>query len=272
MSGLLEVSVDWLALREAEDARARSATLASAVPGLLGAGPFTVHDLGSGTGSMMRWLAPRLPGPQTWVLHDWNASLTARASEGRPPRDRAGRPVGIRSRIGELDRLDASALRGASLVTASALLDVLTAAEAHAIVEACVAAAVPVLLSLSVTGDVALTPWDPRDIRFARAFNAHQRREVAGRRLLGRYGATLVGGLFRLAGWNLRTAITTWQLNAGDRLLLAEWFDGWTEAAVEQEPGLLRESRGYRELRWAQQARGELSATVYHLDLLAWPR
>ena len=34
------------------------------------AAPIVVHDLGSGTGSMMRWLAPLLPGPQTWVLHD----------------------------------------------------------------------------------------------------------------------------------------------------------------------------------------------------------
>ncbi len=272
MSELLEVSVDWLALREAEDARARSAALADIVPGLLDPGPLTVHDLGSGTGSMMRWLAPRLPGPQTWVLHDWNANLTARASEGPRPRDRSGRPVALRSRIGELDRLDAAALHGASLVTASALLDVLTAAEAHAIVDACLAAGVPVLQSLSVTGDVALTPWDPRDIRFARAFNAHQRREVAGRRLLGRYGATLVGGLFGMAGWHVRTALTTWRLDRREPLLLAEWFDGWTGAALEQDPGLLREAAGYRELRWAQRSRGELAATVYHLDLLAWPR
>ncbi len=272
MSEMLEVSVDWLALREAEDARARSAVLAAAVSGLLADGPLVVHDLGSGTGSMMRWLAPRLPSPQTWVLHDWNASLTARATDGRPPRDRSGRPVAIRSRIGELDQLDASALRGASLVTASALLDVLTAAEAHAIVDACLAAGAPVLLALSVTGDVALTPWDPVDIRFARAFNAHQRREVAGRRLLGRFGATLVGGLFREAGWQVRTALTTWQLHRREPLLLAEWFDGWTDAAAEQDPRLLRETAGYRELRWAQQARGELRACVYHLDLLAWSR
>ncbi|WP_426626164.1 SAM-dependent methyltransferase [Leifsonia sp. McL0607] len=272
MSEMWEVSVDWLALREAEDARARSTALAAAVPGLLGDGPLTMHDLGSGTGSMMRWLAPRLPGPQTWILHDWNASLTARASEGRPPRDAWGQPVALRSRIGELDRLDASALRGASLVTASALLDVLTAAEAHAIVDACLAAGAPVLVSLSVTGDVALTPWDPRDIRFARAFDAHQRREVAGRRLIGRYGAALVGGLFRQAGWHVRTALTTWRLDRRDPLLLAEWFDGWAEAAIEQDPRLLRETVGYRELRWAQQARGELRACVYHLDLLGWSR
>lgn len=272
MSELLEVSVDWLALREPEDARARSEALAGAVPQLLGDGPLVVHDLGSGTGSMMRWLAPRLPGPQTWVLHDWNAGLLLRAAERERPRDTAGRPAGIRSRTGELDALDPSALRGASLVTASALLDVLTAAEAHAIVDACLATAAPVLLSLSVTGEVALTPWDPRDIRFARAFNAHQRREVAGRRLLGRYGAPLVGGLFRLAGWHVRSALTTWQLDAAVPLLLGEWFDGWTGAALEHDPRLRHETAGYRELRWAQHDHGELSARVYHLDLLAWPR
>ena len=41
-----------------------------------------IHDLGSGTGSMSRWLAPRLPGPQHWVLHDRDADLLARAAAG----------------------------------------------------------------------------------------------------------------------------------------------------------------------------------------------
>ena len=41
--------------------------------------PLLVHDLGSGTGSMVRWLAPRLPGPQHWVLHDRDPDLLAAA-------------------------------------------------------------------------------------------------------------------------------------------------------------------------------------------------
>ncbi|GAA4156467.1 SAM-dependent methyltransferase [Leifsonia shinshuensis] len=286
MSGVLEVSADWLALREAEDARARSRRLARAVPGILGgvpdgraagARPLAVHDLGSGTGSMMRWLAPQLPGPQTWVLHDWNAGLTARAVAGEPPEDRSGRPVAIESRVTPLDRLAPADLAGADLVTASALLDVVTAQEAHAIVDACVAVGAPVLLPLSVTGDVELRPWDPRDILVARAFNEHQRREVDGRRLLGRFGAPIARGLLGRAGWHVRTALTTWRLDRRDPRLLAEWFDGWLDAAVEQEEGdrdrvLLDQARGYRELRRDQQRLGALSAVVYHLDVLAWPR
>ncbi|WP_348789990.1 SAM-dependent methyltransferase [Leifsonia sp. NPDC080035] len=272
VDAVLRVSDDWLSLREAEDARARSGRLARAVPALLPDGPITVHDLGSGTGSMMRWLAPELPGPQTWVLHDWNAELTALASRAAPPADADGTPVTVRSRVGRLDRLTAGDLAGASLVTASALLDVLTAREAHAIVEACVGAGAPGLFSLSVTGDVELHPWDARDIRVTRAFNAHQRREVRGRRLLGRYGGPIVRGLFERAGYRVRTALTTWRLDAGDPRLLAEWFDGWLGAAEEQTPGLRDELEDYRALRGRQQRRGELSAVVYHLDVLAWPR
>ena len=272
MSDVIQVSPDWLALREAEDARARSLDLARALPDILPAGPLTVHDLGSGTGAMMRWLAPLLPGPQTWVLHDWNASLTAQAFEGPRPRDLHGAPVALRTRVDQLDRLDAGALAGASLVTASALLDVLTASEAHAIVDACVAAGVPVLLSLSVTGDVDVRPWDARDRRVAEAFNAHQRRSVQDRGLLGRYGAPIVHGLFRLAGWNVRTALTTWRLSDAEPQLLNEWFDGWLGAAEDQSPELAARIAGYRELRMSQAARGELSAVVYHRDVLAWPR
>ncbi|QNE35766.1 SAM-dependent methyltransferase [Leifsonia shinshuensis] len=280
MTGVLEVSADWLALREAEDARSRSRRLARLAAGLAGDArtrPLTVHDLGSGTGSMMRWLAPQLPGPQAWILHDWNAGLTAHATDAEPPRDRAGRPVAVAPRVTPLDRLASADLAGADLVTASALLDVVTAQEAHAIVDACLAAGAPAFLPLSVTGDVELRPWDRRDIRFARAFNEHQRREVDGRRLLGRFGAPIVRGLFERAGWHVRTALTTWRLDGRDPRLLGEWFDGWADAAVEQaeadrDRALLDQARDYRALRREQQRHGGLSAVVYHLDVLAWPR
>jgi hypothetical protein len=272
MTAIRGVSSDWLALREAEDSRARSAELAQAVLALLPSGPITVHDLGSGTGSMMRWLAPLLPGPQTWVLHDWNASLTERALDAAPPRDLFDAPVSLRSRVGDLERLKGTDLEGAALVTASALLDVLTSGEAQAIAAACVEVGAPALLCLSVTGEFELRPWDGRDSLFAAAFNGHQRREVQGGRLLGRYGGPIVRELFTEAGWHVRTARTSWRLSDAEPHLLSEWFDGWVDAAEEHSPELRDECAGYRDLRGAQLDRGDLSAVVYHLDLLAWPR
>ena len=70
-------------------------------------------------------------------------------------------------------------------MTASALLDLLTADEVDALADACVAAGCPALLTLSVTGSVGFFPSEPLDAVFAAAFDAHQRRTVDGRRLLG---------------------------------------------------------------------------------------
>jgi hypothetical protein len=220
----------------------------------------------------MRWLAPLLPGPQTWILHDWNASLIKQAIEGVPPRDRDNTAVSVRSQPGNLADLRSTDLAGASLVTASALLDVLTSRETHAIVNACLGARCPALLSLSVTGDVRLTPQDEFDAAFERAFNAHQLRSTDGRQQLGRYAAPIARGLFTQSGWNARPSTTVWRLDRRRPRLLREWLDGWLDAAVEQDPGLRAAATRYRRLRTSQIERGTLAVHVRHVDLLAWPR
>mgnify|MGYP003407731171 CR=1 FL=1 len=53
------VSATWLGLREAADAAARSPHLVELVGRhLAGTRRTVIHDLGAGTGSMGRWLAP----------------------------------------------------------------------------------------------------------------------------------------------------------------------------------------------------------------------
>src|SRR5688572_7732032 len=77
------VTPEWLRLREPADAEARSAELAERLREHLPAGaPLVVHDLGGGTGGMGRWLAPRLRGPQHWVVHDRDADLLELAAAG----------------------------------------------------------------------------------------------------------------------------------------------------------------------------------------------
>lgn len=271
MTEILEVSGDWLALREPEDAAARSLDLALAAAELLADGPIVVHDLGSGTGSMMRWLAPVLPGPQTWFLHDWSAQLTEQAINHVRPVDRDNARISVFGRTGNLADLTPKDLAGASLVTASALLDVLTSEEIHTIVGACVAAHTPALLSLSVTGGVQLNPRDDGDTVFGKAFNAHQVRHANGRRQSGRYAPSVARGLFAEAGWHVRQATTPWRLDHRHPRLLSEWFCGWVDAAVEQEPQLRDEADRYRQKRLAQIELGELSSCVEHVDLLVWP-
>ncbi len=271
MNALPLVTADWLALRARADTAARSVRLAAAAARLVGPGPLVVHDLGSGTGAMMRWLAPRLPGPQAWVLHDADPAIL-RQVDARSALDEVGLPVTVRTRVEQLSELPIRAFAGASLVTASALLDVVTRDEVRAVVDACVASGVPALFSLTVVGRVRLNPRHAADSAIGEAFNDHQRRLVDGRRLLGPDAGKIVRRLFADAGWRLRTDRTPWRLGADDDELIAEWLDGWVEAAVEQHPELLPRATEYRRLRDADVARARLRVTVQHQDVLAWPR
>jgi hypothetical protein len=269
MSALPQVSPDWLRLRAEVDDRSRSTELARAAAALLPAGRQVVHDLGSGSGAMMRWLAPRLPGPQRWVLHDADVGILEHRSH-EPAVDDAGRPVLCRTSVEQLEDLDASDLAEATLVVASALLDVITANEARSIVDACVEVGAPVLFSLTVTGQVEFEPPDEADHLFMTAFNAHQRRDADGRTLLGPDAAEAVARLFAAAGWQVRTAHTLWTLTPTDDRLIEEWLDGWLDAAVEQQPELAGLADDYRLRRRAQLAAGDLRVAVHHEDVFAW--
>src|SRR6188508_3219864 len=114
----VRVAPQWLALREPADAAARSEELAGRLARHLPAtGPYVIHDLGGGSGSMGRWLAPRLPGPQHWVVHDRDPDLLALALAAPPD------GVTVEARRSDITRAD---FAGADLIVASALLDLLT--------------------------------------------------------------------------------------------------------------------------------------------------
>lgn len=270
-TALSTATAPWLALRAPADAAARSEALAAAFAALLPDGPVELHDVGAGTGGMTRWLAPRLGGPQQWVLHDGDVGILEHL-DLRSVVDDAGRPVAARTVVGHLGELGTQAFRGAAGVTASALLDVLTREEAERIVAACLDARVPALFALSVTGEVVLGPADAADAALGEAFNDHQRRDAGGRRMLGPDALTVLAALFADAGWHVRRAFTPWRLGAADAALIGEWLDGWVGAAVEQRPGLAAEAGAYLTRRRAQLAAGALQVVVHHEDVLAWPR
>lgn len=254
----------WLALREPADATSRSDHLAQYLAARLQA-PLVVHDLGAGTGSMRRWLAPQLAGPQLWVEHDRDEDLLAR--DEPPTRDFDGQPVKVVTRCGDVATLDD--LRGADLVTASALLDVLTAEALRNLVDIVVAAGAPCLLTTSVVGRVDLQPADSLDAEIIRAFNDHQRRTTDIGALLGPDAVHRAADLFTGHGWTVRHESSPWQLGPDNPALLTEWLFGWVRAAREQDADL--DLDGYLGWRLHQIDHGSLRAVVHHLDLLAWP-
>ncbi|GAA1301210.1 class I SAM-dependent methyltransferase [Streptomyces javensis] len=258
---------DWLELREGADAAARSPELLEALRPRLSGPPLVIHDLGCGTGSMGRWLAPRLSGPQLWILHDRDPDLLDRAAVRMPRAATDGSRITIATARGDLSRLTASTLDGASLVTASALLDVLTPEEVDGIAAACAEAECPALLALSVVGRVELTPADPMDAEITEAFNAHQRRGG----LVGPNAMAVASEAFARHGATVRTHASPWVLGAEHSALTAEWLRGWVGAAVEHRPELGAHAEAYLRRRLAMAAAGALRAVVHHHDLLALP-
>jgi len=260
----VRVSPEWLELRQPADAAARSAELAERLGRHLPAsGPLVIHDLGGGSGAMGRWLAPRVRGPQHWVVHDRDADLLARAV-GDPPHCAT-----VEARQDDIGQLAVGDLAGASLVTASALLDLLTADELARMLAACRGRTM--LLALTVVGRVDLSPPDPLDGRMAAAFDAHQRRATVAGRLLGPDAVAAAIDLLEGTAAEILVHPSPWRLGAAGSELAAAWLDGWVAAACEQDPALAAEAGAYRDRRLAQAAAGELAVTVDHADLLVLP-
>ncbi|MCO8270002.1 class I SAM-dependent methyltransferase [Actinoplanes sp. TRM 88003] len=249
-----EFSPTWLSLREPADAEARAADLVDRLPRPVN----VIRDLGCGTGSMARWLAPKLGGPQHWILADRDPKLLHYAtSHVRLP------DVTVEGALSDVTALTAADLDGTDLVTCSALLDLLTEAEIDSLVAVLAAARVTALFTLSVAGEVSLDPARPEDDAVAAAFDAHQRRVDGGRRLLGPDAPAYAAQAFEKAGATVVTRPSVWRLGPELPELTAEWLRGWVSAAQEQDPAVVRDD--YLTTRLSDLPR----ASVGHVDLLA---
>jgi hypothetical protein len=267
---VVRVSPDWLALREPVDHRARATNLLEPVRRrLAGGSPVVIHDLGSGTGSMARWLAPRLAGKQHWIMYDRDRDLLDLAAIAVAEAVGDDADIAVETRERDITRLTAADLAGASLITASALLDMFTAEELERVVAACAGAGCPTLLTISVNGRVELSPAHPLDAHIADAFNAHQRRTLGERRLLGPDAVDAAAAMFAGHGIAVRVSPSPWRLGPDESDLAAEWFVGWLAAACEQRPDLSDPAVAYARDRLADAAAGRLQVVVHHSDLLA---
>ncbi len=188
MSGF---SPEWLALRESADGKARSSIVMDACAARFAARDhLSVSDLGAGTGSSLRAFADALPLRQTWTLFDHDrgnlvaaqTALTAWADTATGDGDTLILQRGVR-RIEVLFRAqdlasDPACWKGAAdLVTASALLDLTSAAWIEILVTALISAGMPLLATLSFDGRICHDPAHRHDAAVARDFRRHQRRD-----------------------------------------------------------------------------------------------
>lgn len=274
----------WLSLREAVDRASRSSYLASLAGEWLAAraNAYRLVDLGCGRGSNVNYLAPRLPGPQAWTLVDHDAELLREArARVMTLRDTRGQTIVADTLAASLKRFDLPALASAHLITASALLDLVSKSWIDALVAHCAAHRQGLLMALSVTGEWRFIDHqhqpveDPEDAWVLELFRAHQQRDKGLGDALGGRAHTALAAAFSAVDYRVEEAETPWKLAAGEpdhQPLMASLIDGWAAAAREHSPDAAAQIDDWQTQRRQAVASGELGIWVGHRDLLALPR
>lgn len=227
MSGF---SAEWLALREPADVDARSESVTRAVLSSLPADrALRVADLGCGTGSNVRFLAARLDQPVRWRLLDHDGALLSEAA----------RLLGaqVETHVVDLRTLSADDLGPADLVTASALLDLVSDDWLAAFVRTCRLLGAAVLVALNYDGRVACTPPDADDAFVNALVNRHQRTDKGFGPALGPDSGARAAAHLGGAGYTVVSSKSDWVIGPDRRELQRQLILGWAGAASESEPG-----------------------------------
>lgn len=236
-----EAFAQWLAVREPTDAAARSRELTRSIAAIVRSrDPVRAVDLATGTGSNIRYLIPHLGPRQDWLAVDHDPALLERLAVRTSAR---GLPAGCRieTRRMDLGILDAGLFKDRHLVTASALLDLVSEAWLRSLAGHCRAAGAVALFTLTYNARTACEPAEPEDSLVLDLFNRHQRAASglggnAAGLAAGPDAAAIAARCFTDAGYRVERVPSDWNLGTAESALQRPLIDGWAEAATEIAP------------------------------------
>lgn len=285
-----EALSEWLRQRESADSAARSTALTQAIAQALPVGePLRILDLATGRGSNVRFLAERLPGPQRWLAVDRSAQLLAGlrdelsawgAARGYAVRREAAlcslRGTDVECDV-ETQQMDLGTLHGRDLfagrhlVTASALLDLVSESWLRALAARCREVSAAALFTITYNGRFSCFPDEAEDGHVRALMNQHQKTDKGlGGPAAGPDAAVLAERCFRDAGYTVRREPSDWVLASADANVQRTLVDGWAEAATEMVPDHAPRFGDWRARRLAHVDAGRSRLTVGHDDLAAW--
>jgi hypothetical protein len=257
-------TAEWLALREPADHAARSIDLTRALLEALARDrPVRVLDLAAGTGSNLRYLATAAGSERTeFLLVDYDPLLLARVPE----------TAGVETRCLDLSTLDDRTIfDGRTLVTASALLDLVSEPWLLSLANRCAQCGAAALFALSYDGRVVCSPEDPDDGMIVSLVNEHQRIDKGFGAALGPDAPDRAARCFGDLGYRVQRAPSDWALTPESGELQRQLIDGWAQAAASMAPQQIRSIDAWRDRRLAHVAAGWSTVIVGHEDLAAWP-
>ncbi|HET8789980.1 MAG TPA: class I SAM-dependent methyltransferase, partial [Modicisalibacter sp.] len=237
--------------------------------------------LGSGSGSNLHFLAPRLPGHQRWRLIDHDAHLLTQATDRfHSLRDGDGNPIELVSDCRDLADLNAAPLEGSDLICASALFDLVSHDWLERLADACVACDAGVLFTLSVNGQWSFIDRhgqacnDAEDRWVHQLIIAHQQRDKGFGAALGGGAPAALSEAFAQRGYTVVSAPSPWCLPPGhtESITLGHaLLDGWLQAAREQAPCSGQRLAAWLDNRRMALANATLGLKIGHDDVFAYP-
>lgn len=266
MSVSASFSTEWLTLREHYDAHSRNRDLVERLDLSTTFRPaLSILDLGAGTGSMMRYLAPHLRPPQHWLLADHDGALLAQAE---PP----GLAVTAETLVADLVLdLDDLPWEDVDIVTTSALLDLVSDHWLVQLHERCLDADAALYACLNYDGRMVWTPADPDDAWITDLFNRHQITDKGFGAALGPASADVAADLFRHANWLVETGPSDWRLKPADTDIQQMLIAGIADAATNVDPDSASRIADWQDRRRRLIGDKQSSMTVGHTDILALP-
>lgn len=284
-------STQWLALREPLDAEARDAGLVASLVDSLAAMstrkfPLEVIDLGAGTGANLRYAAPRLGGIQNWVLVDRDPLLLAAvehcmgtwADDSDALISGSGASLALRDErfdcrlqcvpmdlATQVDRLP---LPAAGLLTASALLDLVSEQWLRTLIHNAADAQLVVWFALSYDGRMSCHPMEPEDEEVRQLVNRHQLRDKGFGIALGPAAARTATRILTEHGYRVQSAPSEWRAGPQRLELQLALVEGWFQAACDMAPNRISGLRDWKRRRCAHIEQGRSLLLVGHMDLV----
>jgi SAM-dependent methyltransferase len=277
-------SAQWLALREPADHRARDASLRDQVMHDLNhlarvrPGPIKVVDLGCGSGSNLRALAPHMPATQHWTLVDYDpallsaakAALVQWADQTVSDQDslvllKNGKHISVKFLCEDLSsNLESVLTLPTDLLTAAAFFDLVAEKWLERF---CGLLRSPLYTVLTYNGQEIWHPPEPMDAAMLKAFHAHQQTDKGFGVAAGPNAAGVMEALLKARGFAVSSAQSPWKLAAADRNLIEQLAIGSAGAVLETKQVSAEEVSAWRQSRSQAQ-----TCEIGHTDLYARPR
>jgi SAM-dependent methyltransferase len=273
----------WLALREPFDHASRSVALAQRLAAHLPEKRPRLIDLGAGTGSLFRFLAPIIGRGQSWTLLDADAALLEDAFGRTAAWARrqgfattiSGDELAVMTPRGTwrmaarvVDLAGVPPLADADAVVCSALLDLVSAAWLDRLIGAL---RVPLLASITVDGRVVWQPRHPADAFVATAFRRDQRRDKGFGPALGGTAPAVALRALTARGFATASAITDWRVPRTALAMQRALIEGTASAARTAAPQRAATIEQWQIARLRRALRARLAISVGHRDILAIP-